>query len=112
MQLSQNIKIKLVLCSSAAKQLLYNYPWVYDYNLPAAFDSVSPSMQAAMDGKHIKAAPWSRVTTLTSLGGRKFVSFAKYTDFGAGTVTDLCCDIKPKPSQIWELFYSFLQITV
>lgn len=65
------------------KQLLYNYPDIYDYALPTMFKSRYRNMAAAIAKRHVKTSPWKRETVLKSIGGRKFYSFAKYSDFNA-----------------------------
>ena len=74
---------------SAGQQLLYTYPHIHNYSLPAHFSSSYPSMASVVKGHHIKKlAPQYHKATLTSQGGQKFTSFAKFTYFGAGTVLD------------------------
>jgi len=65
------------------KQLFFNYPWVYDWNLPESMQAANPDLTLALHGKHPTDTPWSRTTQLTSLEGQEFVSFAKFTDFEA-----------------------------
>lgn len=66
------------------KQLLYNYPDIYDKNLPESFASKYKNMAAALAGGYVTEQPWYRETTLTSLAGVSFHSFAKYSEFGKG----------------------------
>lgn len=65
------------------EQLLYNYPEIYDHALPTNFKSKYPKMAEAVAEKHVTSPPWKRETILTSIAGRKFHSFAKYSDFKA-----------------------------
>lgn len=65
------------------EQLLYNYPDIYDHAMPASFKSKYPKMAAAVATEHVTTPPWKRETILTSLAGRKFHSFAKYSSFDA-----------------------------
>jgi len=66
------------------KQLLYNYPKIYAHGLPKDFEADNLNVLHAVDGSHVQEPPWNSLITLTSLAGQKFLSFAKYTDFGEG----------------------------
>lgn len=70
------------------KQLLYNYPDMYDHAMPASFKSKYPKMAAALGNQHVTEPPWQRETILKSLAGRKFHSFAKYSSFNADLYGD------------------------
>lgn len=63
-------------------QLLYNYPRYYDHNLPSSFAKDNPFLADSINGAHVKSEPFNRTVTLTSLAGRQFVSFAKFSAFG------------------------------
>lgn len=92
-------------------QLLYNYPQVYDYNIPAklldskgtVLNNLVKVINGSRDlhfiylvfvsfffitivlflfkGDRIKSEPWSSKSTLTTLGGEQMMSFAKTTEF-------------------------------
>ncbi|WAR30653.1 DNA2-like protein, partial [Mya arenaria] len=62
-------------------QLQYNWPKIYDKNLPQ-FAAQYKEFGAALNGKHVDVAPWYRETKLVSLAGVLFLSFAKYSDWG------------------------------
>ncbi|XP_059848328.1 deoxyribonuclease-2-alpha [Hypanus sabinus] len=64
-------------------QLLYNNPHVYDYLVPPSFAKDLPDLQRAARGKHKKSPPWKRKIALSSAAGKQFISFAKYSNFGA-----------------------------
>lgn len=70
------------------KQLMYNYPGIYDHNLPDSIRAENPNIAAVVEGKHVTSAPWYRSTVLSSADGEKFTSFAKYTDFEADLYHD------------------------
>lgn len=69
-------------------QLMYNYPKIYDQSLPATFASKYPNMAAALTHKHVTQAPWFRETTLHSLAGVEFQSFAKFSSFNKDLYAD------------------------
>ena len=66
------------------KQLLYNYPQIYDYSLPDRFAAENPNMASVVEGGHIDRSPWKQFANLSSLAGEQFISFAKSQDFGKG----------------------------
>jgi len=76
--------VQMYVCLLTGKQLLYNYPKVYAHNLPEDFVHDNLNVQHAIDGVHVKVAPWNNLLTLTSLAGQQFLSFAKYTNYGEG----------------------------
>jgi len=52
------------------------------------------NVSQAIDGAHVKDAPWNNLLTLTSSAGQQFLSFAKFTDYGLGEfVSFLLCTI-------------------
>ncbi|XP_038063607.1 plancitoxin-1-like [Patiria miniata] len=63
------------------QQLMYNHPWVYDFNLPSHLVNHSPSIASAANRKHVTSPPWNRTAELTSKGGQSFISFAKFSKF-------------------------------
>ncbi|XP_078545363.1 deoxyribonuclease-2-alpha [Lissotriton helveticus] len=62
-------------------QLLYNNILVFDYSVPDAFAEDLPDLASAAKHCHVKAPPWNRQIQLNSLGGKTFISFAKYNLF-------------------------------
>ncbi|KAL8609598.1 hypothetical protein ACOMHN_023734 [Nucella lapillus] len=67
-----------------AKQLLFYYPQVYDYNFPASALKDFPQLLDLVNSTRIEHPPYVSVRKdLTSLGGLPLVSFAKFTKFGA-----------------------------
>lgn len=70
----------------SGKQMLYNYPQIYDWVLPPSFASKNPNMVMAIDKKHCTAKPWFNFEKLITLDGTTFASFAKFTKFNAGTL--------------------------
>ncbi|KAK2186766.1 hypothetical protein NP493_189g00018 [Ridgeia piscesae] len=65
------------------KQMMYNMPWVYDFNMPDSFAKTSPQMALVLQNKHVKQQPWNNSVVLQSKGSQKFLSFAKYRKFDA-----------------------------
>ncbi|XP_076436265.1 deoxyribonuclease-2-alpha-like [Babylonia areolata] len=67
-----------------AKQLLFYYPYVYDYYLPPPALQSFPELACLVNSTRIQHPPYHSVChNLTSLGGLPLVSFAKFTYFGA-----------------------------
>ncbi|XP_052820468.1 plancitoxin-1-like isoform X2 [Mya arenaria] len=60
------------------KQLQYNWPLIYDQNLPKEFADKYGDFKAALEGNHVIYPPWYSETKLVSLAGVTFTSFAKY----------------------------------
>ncbi|XP_060567651.1 plancitoxin-1-like isoform X2 [Ruditapes philippinarum] len=69
-------------------QLLYNYPHIYDQNLPQFFASKFPNIASAMKGKHVTGEKCKEVK-LSSLNGVAFHSFAKSNYFNQDLYKDL-----------------------
>ncbi|XP_052223515.1 plancitoxin-1-like isoform X3 [Dreissena polymorpha] len=70
------------------KQFLYNWPLFYDKNLPSAFASKYPELANALASKHVQTGPWNRQTTLHSLAGVTFTSFAKFNKWDQDLYAD------------------------
>ncbi|XP_030051137.1 deoxyribonuclease-2-alpha [Microcaecilia unicolor] len=64
------------------QQLRYNDIVSYDFSITQSFAQDFPDLVCAAKREHLKTAPWNRQVTLTSLGGKKFISFSKYRQFG------------------------------
>ncbi|KAM5171131.1 deoxyribonuclease-2-alpha isoform 1-T4 [Mantella aurantiaca] len=64
------------------KQLLFNTITPYDYSVPDPFGGDLPDLQSAAKKEEVSSPPWNRQVTLTSVGGKTFVSFAKHARFG------------------------------
>ncbi|XP_026572612.1 deoxyribonuclease-2-alpha isoform X1 [Pseudonaja textilis] len=62
-------------------QLLFTEPHVYDYQVQGAFARDLPALLNASEGEHVQEEPWNSQVTLTSKGGKEFVSFAKFSFF-------------------------------
>ncbi|KAK7505118.1 hypothetical protein BaRGS_00003688 [Batillaria attramentaria] len=72
-----------------AKQLLYNYPQVYDHNLPASALKDFPLLADLVNSTRINQPPYHSIQHLSSLGGLPLTSFAKFTYFGADLYDNL-----------------------
>ncbi|XP_029440411.1 deoxyribonuclease-2-alpha [Rhinatrema bivittatum] len=59
-------------------QLRYNDIFSYDFSIADSFAQELPDLLQAAEREHLKAAPWNRQVTLTSLAGKEFISFSKY----------------------------------
>ncbi|XP_034085861.1 deoxyribonuclease-2-alpha-like isoform X2 [Gymnodraco acuticeps] len=60
-------------------QLMYIHPYAYDYDIPKTFHMELQYVARMTD--YPTKDPFSRVEHLMSLGGKRFVSFAKHTRF-------------------------------
>ncbi len=67
------------------EQLLYNYPQIYDYHIPSKLkwknSNILENLLNVLSGDHVKQGPWFNMKYLTTLGGQKMLSFAKFTQF-------------------------------
>jgi len=100
------VRIYCYFCSLAGKQLLYNYPKIYAHNLPEDFTADNENVLHAIDGTHVKAAPWTSLINLTSSAGQQFLSFAKYTEFAQGwSVIPWVLDQETGPQAVWRFFF-------
>ena len=67
------------------QQLLYNFPQIYDYHIPenlkTKYGTILDNLMKVVSGDHVRQAPWSNLNTLTTVGGEKLLSFAKFTDY-------------------------------
>jgi len=63
-------------------QLQYNYPQIYDFNLPASFSQDNVNLVQAVQHIHVKVAPWNHYAMLSSEAGQQFASFAKFSSYG------------------------------
>lgn len=68
--------------NAIGRQLLYNYPKIYAHNLPEKFVHDNMNVSQAINGSHVREAPWNNLLTLTSSAGQPFLSFAKFTTYG------------------------------
>ncbi|XP_033119526.1 plancitoxin-1-like isoform X2 [Anneissia japonica] len=63
------------------EQLLYNYPSIYDSNLPDQLVDKVPSLRDVVNDKHTDTPPYKQMVTLYSKAGREFQSFSKSKGF-------------------------------
>ncbi|XP_055898180.1 plancitoxin-1-like [Biomphalaria glabrata] len=63
-------------------QLYYYQPHVYDHYFPQDFVARFPILDAIIKGGPVKGPPWFNLTSVTSLRGQSFLSFAKSDNFG------------------------------
>lgn len=66
-----------------ATQLLFNYPQVYDNNLPDWALADFPLLADLINSTRIQNPPYYSIKDLKSLGGMPLKSFAKFTYYGA-----------------------------
>uniref|UniRef100_A0A8C8VQ11 Deoxyribonuclease-2-alpha n=1 Tax=Pelusios castaneus TaxID=367368 RepID=A0A8C8VQ11_9SAUR len=62
-------------------QLRFTDPEVYDARVQGSFAQDLPDLRLASKMKHVQDPPWNRSVTLTSLGGRPFLSLGKFRLF-------------------------------
>ncbi|XP_071802431.1 plancitoxin-1-like [Asterias amurensis] len=86
------------------QQLMYNYPQVYDSNIPPKLAKNVPSLVKVTQGKHVTTKPWNKQVSLTSSGGQSFDSFAKFSNYGQDIYSAwLAPSLKSKLSvQTWQ----------
>ncbi|CAI9738985.1 plancitoxin-1-like isoform X1 [Octopus vulgaris] len=66
------------------KQLKYNYPQIYDKSFPQTMVMDNPDMAAVvLNRSKVSNPPWNHTEILISKGGKKFVSFAKFSKFNS-----------------------------
>ena len=64
------------------KQLLFSYPQVYDSFIPEKLKTKElEPLLSVIRGEHVTQSPWSSVAELTTAGGERMISFAKFTNF-------------------------------
>ena len=66
--------------NEVARQLYYNYPAVFEHNLPESLAGKVPNLKDFLDGKHVSSAD-SRAVDLSTDRGKTFTSFAKTSKF-------------------------------
>uniref|UniRef100_A0A8C3FBA2 Deoxyribonuclease-2-alpha n=1 Tax=Chrysemys picta bellii TaxID=8478 RepID=A0A8C3FBA2_CHRPI len=62
-------------------QLRFSDPEVFDARVQGVFAQDLPDLRLASEMKHVQEPPWNRSVALTSLGGRRFRSLAKFRLF-------------------------------
>ncbi|XP_074791135.1 deoxyribonuclease-2-alpha isoform X2 [Natator depressus] len=62
-------------------QLRFDDPAVFDARVQGAFAQALPDLHLASKMQHVREPPWNRSAALTSLGGRRFLSLAKFRLF-------------------------------
>jgi deoxyribonuclease-2 len=62
-------------------QLLYNYPQIYDHNLPTDFIADNANVDKVMKGSRVESAPWNKSVRLLSAQKQEFISFAKFSNY-------------------------------
>lgn len=76
------------------KQLVFGQPSVYEKQLPTSFERLYPNLAAAVSGKSPsrklqRGVGYSSIAPLTSVGGRRFISFSKHKKYGKDLYSDL-----------------------
>lgn len=98
------VSFKSLLMEDIAGQLIYTYPYTYDYRIPSELSQLAPSLQKVVDGQHVKTSPWSRKIDLWSLKGQQFVHYAKAAGFGQDLYAELLApDMKANlKTETWQ----------
>ena len=78
------------------RQLGYNTPYIYQANIPAWLSSY-PDMVRAARGKHVRQPPYYNTELVTTRQGERFVTFAKYSEFGKDLYADLVAPVLRVP---------------
>lgn len=64
---------------------MYTYPKIYDSYMAAPLASKFPIMADIIQkSSHVESPPWFLEASLVSIGGRKYNSFAKFSDYDDG----------------------------
>lgn len=67
------------------QQLLFTFPQIYDSFVPDNLRNLNSPVLAnilnVLKGGHVREEPWSSVSLLTTAGGEKMLSFAKFSEF-------------------------------
>jgi len=74
-----------------ARQLLYSWPCIYEYEVANMFRNKYEDLDLVLKGKHVKSEPWSNIEYLKTVGKDYTIipSFAKFNDFQADIYNDL-----------------------
>src|SRR3989338_3540725 len=71
------VSLSLSTINNAAENLLFNKPYVFKSNLPTSLAASVPNVQSVLASKWITGAPYTRVFTISTLGGASWETFAK-----------------------------------
>lgn len=83
------VSLKYEHFNKIGEALLYNYPQVYDFHLPQDLAKDNPALVNVTKMVHVTKKPWKQHSFMTSLGGRKFLVFAKASEYGKDLYHDL-----------------------
>lgn len=85
------ISMSIAELPKVARQLLYSWPCIYEYEVSNTFRNNYEDLDLALQGKHIKSEPWSNIEYLKTVGTDYTIipSFAKFNDFQADIYNDL-----------------------
>jgi deoxyribonuclease II len=80
-----------------AEQLMYSFPQVYDFALPAKLRAALPTVIGKLtriinDAAHVQQPPWYSVKQLQTIGGERMLSVVKYTNFEDDLYAGLLAD--------------------
>ncbi|KAL5012701.1 hypothetical protein ScPMuIL_011252 [Solemya velum] len=76
------ISMNVDMLDIIGKQLMYTYPKIYESYMSAPLVGKFPVMaDVVQNDKHVSNPPWFLKASLESIGGKKYDSFAKFSDF-------------------------------
>lgn len=83
------VSFNVVNMDAITTQLTFNYPDVYDSNLPASLEGLAPKMRQMIDKVPDQSTPGFSARTLVSRGGQTFVNFAKSDLWGRSLYSEI-----------------------
>lgn len=87
------VSLSYKFLNTIGEMFLFNYPQFYNFVLPQKFNDSNPNLTAALEGKHPEKENLL-VHQLTSLGGQKFIGFAKTAAYNNDLWTGIASALK------------------
>jgi deoxyribonuclease-2 len=76
------VTLSYAALNDIGNQLMYYEPWIYSSAIPLNMSEQNPLIQNVLDKKYITSAPYNNEFSFRSLGGVKFMNFAKHKKWG------------------------------
>lgn len=89
---------------SPGNQFMYYEPWIYSSAIPLNMSEQNPLMQNVLNKKYITSAPYNNEFSFRSLGGVKFMNFAKHQKWGKGKL-----NVLPNTIARWRVTFQELR---
>lgn len=74
------ISVGIGMINNIGEQFLLNKPFVYDNNLPDSLTNLVPNIVSVINGQFLTSSA-TNVMNITSVGGKKFTTFAKNSEW-------------------------------